>query len=318
MNSDEDEHEFGCSENDCAFGYYDDEQNNRIDLDSMNFREDEEDDEENNRIDLEFMNFHDENDAKDNISTAPIPMTRVRFKFHNGIPPERRTISSSRIDLKKDYGEWKCKQIPVYPKPFITQSGITHKLHSDPKSPLFFWKKLISEPMLEYIVFCTNEYAKAWFEASEDEIYDGISNAGPNLFRKKPTWLTSRWKTSIHEIKRMIAVMYLMAFIKLPNLRSYWKCTYKYFALENIHRIMSRNRFFQLKSCIHFVHHLHEKDLEDPLWKIRIFLDWFLKNCQINYRCGEYVSLDEMMIRFSGKQHPEEDVQEMKLKNPKI
>eukprot|EP00475_Leptophrys_vorax_P014379 TRINITY_DN2075_c0_g1_i15.p1 TRINITY_DN2075_c0_g1~~TRINITY_DN2075_c0_g1_i15.p1 ORF type:complete len:551 (+),score=109.36 TRINITY_DN2075_c0_g1_i15:228-1880(+) len=57
----------------------------------------------------------------------------------------------------------------------------------------------------------------------------------------------------------------------------------------------------KLLKLMHLMDPIHDKDPDDPLWKVRSFMDYFLGNCQAEFRCGEFVSLDEMMVRFSGK-----------------
>ena len=62
---------------------------------------------------------------------------------------------------------------------------------------------------------------------------------------------------------------------------------------------MSRDRFCQLKSVLHTVP-LSEKDEENALWRIESFFKGFFRRSQKFWRLNEFVSQDEIMIRFSG------------------
>jgi hypothetical protein len=46
---------------------------------------------------------------------------------------------------------------------------------------------------------------------------------------------------------------------------------------------------------------MDQRDENDPLWKIDSFLSEFMERCQHYWSLSEFISLDEMMIRFSGR-----------------
>jgi hypothetical protein len=51
-----------------------------------------------------------------------------------------------------------------------------------------------------------------------------------NKFKPKPKWL-AKWKDmAIEDLKRFIAIQYLMSFIRLPQIKSYWDKS-KYFSV---------------------------------------------------------------------------------------
>lgn len=70
--------------------------------------------------------------------------------------------------------------------------------------------------------------------------------------------------------------------------------------MDAITGLLGRDRFMQLKCCLHLVDP-YDLDVDDSLWKIRSFFQDFNDNCIKYYRCGRYVSIDESMLRFSGR-----------------
>jgi hypothetical protein len=62
--------------------------------------------------------------------------------------------------------------------------------------------------------------AEKWKDAPEHEIHND-SNPSRNKFKKRPKWL-SKWKAiSLEELKKFMALQYVMAFIRLPQIKDY-------------------------------------------------------------------------------------------------
>ncbi len=170
------------------------------------------------------------------------------------------------------------------------------------KSPIEFWKLLITEEMLQDICKFSNNYAEEWKNADEDEIFN-LSNPEKNKFKPKPKWL-AKWKDmTVEDLKRFIAIQYLMSFIRLPQIKNYWDKSKYFFSIPRISTLMKRSRFSQIKSCFHlcFFRSTLQNNPKDPLWKISQFLNLFLRNCRFYYTCSLDLSGDEMMLRFNGR-----------------
>jgi hypothetical protein len=125
-------------------------------------------------------------------------------------------------------------------------------------------------------------------------------NPLPNKFREKPKWLNKFKNTDAKGIRQFLACILIMSFVKLPNLKSYWSSKMPRFSVDAITGLLGRDRFMQLKCCLHLVDP-YDLDVDDSLWKIRSFFQEFNDNCRKYYRCGRYVSIDESMLRFSGR-----------------
>ncbi|XP_050313669.1 piggyBac transposable element-derived protein 3-like [Anthonomus grandis grandis] len=104
--------------------------------------------------------------------------------------------------------------------------------------------------------------------------------------------------TTESEIKVLIALHIMIGCLnRFPRIRMYWDRTLRIYAfLEN----MSRDRFFQLRSCLHFVNNLEKPtESKDRLFKVRPIMNSVRKRClQLNLE--RQLCVDEQMIPFTG------------------
>lgn len=88
--------------------------------------------------------------------------------------------------------------------------------------------------------------------------------------------------------------------LKLPRVRLYWS---RMFRIELIAQAMTRNRFFELRSYVHFIDKLSLPDEEQE--KNRPFLVkpiiTSFRNACIELPRSREVSMEEQMIPFSGR-----------------
>jgi hypothetical protein len=72
-----------------------------------------------------------------------------------------------------------------------------------------------------------------------------------------------------------------------------------------IRNAMSRDRFDQIKRCIHFVNSkfLPKRGSRrwSPIQKVKSFVDAIQKNIRSNYNVGQFLCADESMIKYKGK-----------------
>nr|XP_061791912.1 piggyBac transposable element-derived protein 3-like [Nerophis lumbriciformis] len=90
-----------------------------------------------------------------------------------------------------------------------------------------------------------------------------------------------------------------MGLVQMSGVRQYWESEVRYGPVADI---MSRNRFNQLLSVIHFVDNemANEEVKLDRLWKLRSFLDSFRRQC-LTIAPRQKQSIDEMMVPYKGK-----------------
>jgi len=140
--------------------------------------------------------------------------------------------------------------------------------------------------------------------------------------------------TSTSEIKILFALHIMIGSLnKFPRIRMYWERSLRIYAfLEN----MSRDRFFQLRTCLHFVNNLEKptksasrttstlegspstskttsesnpiskssatstSELKDKLYKVRPIIESVRKRC-LQLEVERDLSVDEQIIPFTGK-----------------
>jgi len=109
---------------------------------------------------------------------------------------------------------------------------------------------------------------------------------------------------NISDIKIWIAINILMGYHKLPSYRNYWSKDPN-FNVPIVSEAMSRNLFSKILSNIHLVDNkkMPSKTSKNysKTYKIDNFMQILKHNFQKNYILGEYVSIDESMIKFKGR-----------------
>lgn len=67
--------------------------------------------------------------------------------------------------------------------------------------------------------------------------------------------------------------------------------------------VMSKQRFLFLLNALRFdrIESRAERQINDPLAAISNIFDKFIENSKLNYSCGQYVTIDEMLVPFRGK-----------------
>jgi hypothetical protein len=102
------------------------------------------------------------------------------------------------------------------------------------------------------------------------------------------------------EMKAFFGILIYTSIVKHSLLSDYWSKSLL-FSSHNVGKIMSRDRFFQIKKALHFVDEDDEDLHEDPLYKIRPVINKFIVASRALYTPGQYLTIDESMIRFNGR-----------------
>ena len=120
-------------------------------------------------------------------------------------------------------------------------------------TPLQYFKKFISDEMVQLVVENTNLYS--------------VQKNGKSV------------ATTTKEVEQVFGMFFRMGIVCMPGIRAYWESETRY---DPVASVMSRNRFQLLLTRIHFVDNLATDDetkKADKLWKIRPWLDMFRSNC---------------------------------------
>lgn len=171
-------------------------------------------------------------------------------------------------------------QVPV---PFAEDTGLPQfiKNLSNP-SPLDIFSLLITDDIINHIVFQTNLYAEQKFTAKGK----------------------SYKRTNSDEIRAFLGLNLLMGIKQYPSYRDHWS-TAPDLHDPYISRIMTLHRFGWLLSNIH----LNDNTVMpargtinyDKLYKVKPFLETLKANFQNCLQPHENVAVDESMIKFKGR-----------------
>lgn len=110
------------------------------------------------------------------------------------------------------------------------------------------------------------------------------------------------WNTfELSDFKIWLGIVIYSGVFKLPSIRDYWKSSDKY-PSHKITDYMSLTKFEQIKRFFHISNPL-EVISEDTLWyhKIEPLASCILDSCMKYYLPSSNLSVDEMIIRFSGR-----------------
>ncbi|XP_064631655.1 piggyBac transposable element-derived protein 3-like [Lineus longissimus] len=153
---------------------------------------------------------------------------------------------------------------------------IEYPADTDIPSPYYYFKKFITDEMLELCVEQTNMYS----------VEKGGKSA--NLTKK--------------ELEQVLGMVLRMGLMQMSGNRAYWEQDSRYPAVADI---MGRNRFSYLLTVLHFVDNnaVTDDQKKDKIWKIRPWIDEFRDHCRTVVP-EEHNSIDEQMIPFKGKRSP--------------
>ena len=143
--------------------------------------------------------------------------------------------------------------------------------------------------MIDNFVQYTNDYTDVII--NKIKIQERI-----NKFKKS---MFSKW-TAINrdEMWMYLTITLIMGIVQKPEFDMYW-INVTLFETPIFHRLMSRERFHSLRSMIHFSDVI-QYDQEDPLKKLRYFIDKLLEKFKNNYAPEENIAIDEYLSFWKG------------------
>lgn len=105
-------------------------------------------------------------------------------------------------------------------------------------------------------------------------------------------------KTCAHEIKVLYGAHAMLGIIRYPRIHMYWQRGIQF---DLIAQAITRDRFFLLRSCLHFVDVNNRPPHADRFWKIKPIIDSVRNACLSIPRNIGCFSIDEHMIQFFGR-----------------
>ena len=185
-----------------------------------------------------------------------------------------------------DQPQWTQRLSEVTVEPFSDSSGVIHDLPVG-AAPSDFFQLFFTDDLLEMIVHETNRYA-------EQKIADkGVAD---------PRWQP----VTIGEVKLFIAINIMMGLHICPRIELYWS-TDEELNVPAISKLMSRTRYEKINQYLHLNDRTHQIPRGQPgydaLFKVRPAIDAMLQKFPHHYKPGREISIDEAMIKFSGRVH---------------
>ena len=172
--------------------------------------------------------------------------------------------------------------------PFTGQTGL--HVNTDNFTCQNYFELFFSEDFLNHLVLQTNLYAQQYLEAN------------PNL--KKHSRVKSWIDTDIAEMKRFLALVFLMGIVKLPSVVHYWS-TKVFYRHPIFGSIMTRNRFQLILRFLHFNDNSMMPRQGEPnydrLFKVRPVVDHLHEKFQEVYTPRQNICVDESLLLWKGR-----------------
>ncbi|XP_025162453.1 piggyBac transposable element-derived protein 4-like [Harpegnathos saltator] len=102
------------------------------------------------------------------------------------------------------------------------------------------------------------------------------------------------------ELRKWFGLAILMGIVKKARIDDYWS-TNPLIDTPIFRKTMSRNRFRQILSFLHFSDNNNKPDNADRLFKVQSIIDYFSKKFKENFNLSQNISIDEGMIPWRGR-----------------
>lgn len=149
------------------------------------------------------------------------------------------------------------------------------------KTPYDFYKLMVSDELINYIVIETNRYAQQCKQKNTSQKSRIIK------------WVD----TNSEEIEKFLGIIVWMGLFHLPSIQAYWQKSFLYY--NKIRSLMSRNRFQLLLKTIHFNN--NEDVVVNRLHKIKPLIDKLLIAFQAAVVPQDELCIDETLVPFRGR-----------------
>jgi len=181
------------------------------------------------------------------------------------------------------YNEFTSTSIPPSAPDFKGNAGVKVDL-TKLKEPIEFFDLFLGDKFLEDVCNYTHIYYKVKAEKG----------------KKRRDSHQRKWnKPDLIEMRAFLGALLYTGILKKPNYRDYWAESIL-FSTPGFTKIFSRDHFLDLKRNLHFVDEKYANP-SDPLYKIRPLIDKVIQSSQKLYSPKQFLTIDECMIRFSGR-----------------
>lgn len=175
---------------------------------------------------------------------------------------------------------------PTWLKPFEGPvSGPSSAVPKEMPNVLDYFTLYFDNEIIEHLVTETNRYAEQFFKKTPQ--------------KKQSSYYDSWNGCTASDIKCYLALLLHMGLCKMPRIECHWRSD----ALYNCPlcpNIMRKNEFMRLHKFFHAADNRNDTK-QDKLFKIREVLNLLLKRYKKYYDLGKQITIDEKMIKFTGK-----------------
>lgn len=181
--------------------------------------------------------------------------------------------------------DWSDFDLPKNNEPFESSPGPNIFLKSTDKvedvAGMF-----IGDDLFEFIAAETNKYY-----AQNSQTYKSIKNTG-------------KWfNLTVTELKKWFALVIIMGLVRKCIINDYWSSN-PLIETPIFSKTMSRNRFRQILSFLHFSDNTTIPETADRLFKIQKIIDYFMNKFKDNYKPKQNLSIHESIIPWNRKLNP--------------
>ena len=119
------------------------------------------------------------------------------------------------------------------------------------------------------------------------------------------------FQIDLEEMKAFIGITSFMGNHVVPYLRDYWSQD-PGLGINVVVNVMPRDRFFEIRSALHFVDNEQPHDTKGKAWKMRTIIKHFNNSFSHAMSPSAQQAIDEHMVKFKG-QHAMKQYMPMKL-----
>ncbi|XP_047360348.1 piggyBac transposable element-derived protein 4-like isoform X2 [Vespa velutina] len=197
----------------------------------------------------------------------------------------RRTLqlpTDSDESDKEDSAQWSDFDLPRTNNKFEGSPG-PNIFPKDTQSVEDIVELYIGNDLFEYISNETNKY------------YSQNCNKR-KLDKKNPKFVD----VTALELRKWFGLVILMGIVKKARIDDYWS-TNPLIDTPIFRKTMSRNRFKQILSFLHFSDNNKKPDNADRLFKVQFIINYFSKKFKENFNPSQNISIDEGIIPWRGR-----------------
>jgi hypothetical protein len=188
---------------------------------------------------------------------------------------------------------WSKEHSTFEPEPlqFTREDSGTTGEYFDVPTFMHLFRKFWPWDLIRKIWDETNRYAGSLDEDGKPRGHDG--------------W----YPTTVSELQVFISISLYMGMKRLPNVKAYWAKSEPFFYCAVIGGLLTRKRYLALTRCLHITDPATYtipvgSPNYDKMHQTRWLVDRIREACQREWKLGQFVTVDETMVKYKGTYCP--------------